>query len=171
MLTKKRRKDKEMIRPVTLDDANAITDIYNRFILETTISFETEALTTDAMASRIKDISAEYPYYVYEVDGQIAGYCYAHKWKEREAYKYTLETTIYLSPQYQRQGIGHQLMHRLIDDCRAAGFHALIACITGDNEASISMHRKLGFEQKSCFEKVGNKFGQWLDVVDMELLL
>lgn len=124
------------------------------------------------MGERIKDISTEYPYYVYEnEDGTVSGYCYAHRWKEREAYSHTLETTIYLAPGIERRGIGTQLMHMLIDECRHRGFVALIACITGDNEASIKMHASLGFEQKSCFEKVGIKFGKMLDVVDMELLL
>lgn len=165
-------KQKSMIRNVTPADAKAITDIYNQYILNTTISFETEPLTAEQMGERIKDISTEYPYYVYEnEDGTISGYCYAHRWKEREAYSHTLETTIYLAPGIERRGIGTQLMHMLIDECRHRGFVALIACITGDNEASIKMHASLGFEQKSCFEKVGIKFGKMLDVVDMELLL
>lgn len=165
-------KQKSMIRNVTPADAKAITDIYNQYILNTTISFETEPLTAEQMGERIKDISTEYPYYVYEnEDGTIGGYCYAHRWKEREAYSHTLETTIYLAHGIERRGIGTQLMHMLIDECRHRGFVALIACITGDNEASIKMHASLGFEQKSCFEKVGIKFGKMLDVVDMELLL
>ena len=161
-----------MIRNVTPTDAKAITDIYNQYILNTTISFETAPLTTGQMLERINDISAEYPYYVYVTeDGSIGGYCYAHRWKEREAYSRTLETTIYLAPHCQHKGIGHKLMHKLIDECRLRGFVALIACITGGNEASIGLHASLGFEKKSHFEKVGIKFGEMLDVVDMELLL
>lgn len=161
-----------MIRNVLPSDAPAITAIYNRYILDTTISFETEALSSETMLQRINDISGEYPYYVYATpDGTIGGYCYAHRWKEREAYSRTLETTIYLAPEFQHLGIGRRLMQHLIDECRKRGFVALIACITGGNEASIGLHKALGFEQRSHFKNVGMKFGRMLDVVDLELLL
>ena len=75
------------------------------------------------------------------------GYCYAHAWKEKAAYKYTLETTVYLSPRYKGKGIGRQLMERLIEECRAGGYHALIACITEGNEASCSLHEKAGVQE------------------------
>ena len=102
---------------------------------------------------------------------EVVGYCYAHAWKEKAAYKYTLETTVYLSPGYKGKGIGRQLMERLIEECRVGGYHALIACITEGNEASCSLHEKLGFRKVSHFEKVGLKFGRWLDVVDYELII
>ena len=101
----------------------------------------------------------------------MVGYCYAHAWKERVAYSHTLETTIYLHPQYCHQGIGTLLMQRLIALCRAQGVHVLIVCITGGNEGSIALHRALGFEQQSCFKEVGRKLGAWLDVVDLALIL
>ena len=160
-----------MIRPVTTTDAREIVDIYNEYILSTTISFETEPLTVEHMQCRIKEISSHCPYIVWEDDGGIAGYCYAHPWKERAAYHLTLETTVYLSPQYFRKGIGTQLMQRLIEECRKMGFKVLIACITADNKASIEMHRQLGFKQVSYFEQVGKKFDKMLDVVDMQLNL
>ena len=76
---------KAMIRKVRLDDAPSITNIYNPFITQTTVSFETEKVSTEQMAKRIKEISTLYPYYVYEEDGQVLGYCYLHAWKERAA--------------------------------------------------------------------------------------
>ncbi|MDO4165596.1 MAG: GNAT family N-acetyltransferase [Bacteroides sp.] len=154
-----------------MTDAKAIVDIYNDYILNTTISFEVKALTEDEMRARIQEISSHFVYLVYEEDGKILGYCYAHPWKERAAYGHTLETTVYLSPDAKGHGIGRKLMEVLIDECRKQGFHALIACITGGNEASCHLHEKLGFKQVSAFEKVGRKFGRWLDVVDYELLL
>lgn len=160
-----------MIRPVTASDARQIVDIYNDYILNTTISFETVPLTVEQMQRRIEEIASHCPYIVWEEDDEIAGYCYAHPWKERAAYHLTLETTVYLSPQYFRKSIGTKLMQRLIDDCRKMGFKVLIACITADNEASIEMHRQLGFKQVSYFEQVGEKFGKMLDVVDMQLNL
>ena len=123
------------------------------------------------MLSRIVQISSKYPYFVYETDGIVVGYCYAHAWKERAAYRYTAETTVYLSPAYKGRGIGTLLMQKLIEECRNKNYRALIACITDDNTASKSLHIRLGFKQVSHFKKVGLKFDRWLDVVDYELLL
>ncbi len=160
-----------MIRRVKPSDARAIVEIYNEYILNTTISFEMEPLSVEQMRRRIEDISAHCPYLVWEEDSVIAGYCYAHPWKERAAYHNTLETTIYLAPNYFHKGIGTKLMNRLIEDCRDMGFSVLIACITANNKVSIEMHRRLGFKQVSHFERVGEKFGRSLDVIDMQLIL
>lgn len=164
-------KPTERIRPVTGADAEAITSIYNRYVTESVATFETVPLSVDDMRERIDGISAQFPYYVYESDGRIAGYCYAHPWKERAAYEKTLETTIYLAEGYQRRGIGRKLMEKLIAECSRRGYFAMIACITGSNMGSIEFHRSLGFRQVSFFEKVGFKLNQILDVVDYELLL
>ena len=160
-----------MIRKVGLKDAEAIADIYNGYVRESVITFDTEPLPEEEMRSRIAEISAVYPYFVYEENGEIVGYCYAHSWKAREAYKYTLETTVYLAPGYEGRGIGKRLMQRLIEECRKRGFHVLIACITEGNEASVALHEKFGFKRVSHFEKVGLKFGKRLDVFDYELVL
>lgn len=160
-----------MIRPVTLADTTAITHIYNYYIEHTPITFETVPLTIEQMRERIKDISCHYPYLVYEVEGMIAGYCYVHTWKERAAYSQTMETTIYLDHKYKKQGIGKQLMDRLISLCREAGYHALVACITASNQESREFHARLGFSKVSHFKEVGYKLGEWHDVVDYELLL
>lgn len=160
-----------MIRRVKLQDAKAITTIYNEYVEKSVATFDTEPLREEVMRSRIAEIAARFPYFVYEEDGWVVGYCYAHLWKERAAYKHTLETTVYLAPGYLGKGIGKLLMQRLIEECRREGYHALVACITGGNAVSDSLHLRLGFRQVSHFEKVGLKFGRWLDVVDYELLL
>lgn len=161
----------KMIRTVQAEDAQAITAIYNGYVTGSTITFEEEPVTVDEMAARIAGISSEYPFFIYEEGGEVKGYCYAHTWKGRSSYRYTAETTIYLSPDASGKGVGKALMHRLISECRSVGLKALIACITDGNTASITMHEKLGFRKVSHFEKVGFKFGQWLDVVDYELVL
>ena len=160
-----------MIRFVTQRDVKRITEIYNYYIINTTISFEIKPLTEDEMHNRIESVLAHGPFLVWEEDGEIAGYCYAHPWKERAAYHNTLETTVYLSPKHFRKGIGTKLMQQLISHCRADDKKVLIACITANNEASIKMHEALGFKQVSYFSKVGEKLGQTLDVIDMQLTL
>ena len=160
-----------MIREVRPDDAAQIAGIYNRYILETTISFETQPLSAEDMRKRIEEISSYFPYLVAENNGKLIGYCYAHPWKERAAYCKTLETTIYLASEAKGKGLGTRLMDRLIDECRNRGYHVLIACITAENEESCRFHERLGFKKVSHFEQVGQKFGRWLDVADYELML
>lgn len=159
-----------MIRKVKPSDMAPITALYNGYILNGVESFETEPLTVEQMAGRVGDIAARFPCLVAEEDGRLAGFCYAHPWKERAAYSHTFETTIYLGPAFKRRGLGTALMRRLIAECRAAGCKALIACITGENTASRAFHASLGFTPVSFFKSVGYKHGRWLDVVDMELL-
>ena len=160
-----------LLRPVTLADAGRIAAIYNRYIADTTITFETKPVTPEEMRTRIETISSAFPYFVYEYDGVVLGYCYAHLWKEREAYSKTLETTVYLAPEACHQGIGLRLMRHLIEDCRRRGYHALVACVTADNLPSLHFHQRLGFRQVSRFSEVGRKFDRWLDVIDLELVL
>ncbi|MCI5710983.1 MAG: N-acetyltransferase family protein [Prevotella sp.] len=160
-----------MIRPVRLDDAKCITDIYNHYVLNTTVTFETAALSVEDMAKRIETISAHWPYFVYEEEGEIMGYCYVHPWKERAAYAHTWEVTIYLKPGALHHHAGTAMMEHLIETCRKTDCRALIACITEENTTSLSFHGKMGFKKVSHFKEVGQKFGRWLDVTDMELLL
>ncbi len=161
-----------LIRPVAEADAEAITRIYNHYVVETTVSFETEALTLSQMLQRMRDISARYPYYVAVDGGRVVGYCCVHQWKERKAYSHTLEVTIYLDPEHCGKGAGTMMMNRLLADCRRMeDCSNLIACITEENAASLAFHARHGFEKVSHFKRVGYKFGRWLDVVDMELML
>ncbi len=160
-----------MIRPVRAEDSEAIAAIYNHYVRETTVSFEVEPLSVETMGARIVQTAAEFPYLVWESDGQVLGYAYAHRWKERAAYAGTWEVTIYLHPQSRGRGIGTQLMEQLVAACRQAGCRSLIACITGENAASRAFHARLGFRQVSEFSRVGMKFGRLLDVVDYQLEL
>ena len=117
-----------MIRKVRKEDTPAITAIYNHYIAHTTITFELEPVSEEEMWTRIQHISEKYPYFVYETEGQIAGYCYVHGWKEKAAYNQSAETTIYLAPSHTGKGIGKELMLHLIEECRRYGLHDLIAC-------------------------------------------
>ena len=160
-----------MIREVRVQDATAIAGIYNEYVLNSVISFETEPVSVPEMRRRIEEMSARYPYLVCEEAGKVVGYCYAHGWKTRAAYSQTWETTVYVDSAAHGRGIGKELMRRLIEECRRAGAHVLVACITGGNEKSIALHRQLGFRRVSHFSQVGIKFGRWLDVVDYQLLV
>lgn len=160
-----------MIRKVAPTDIAEITTIYNYYIANTCITFETEPVTEKEMTSRMKAISNRYPYLVMEEEGRLIGYCYAHAWKEKKAYGLTAEVTIYLHPDFQRKGYGRRLLTALIDSCRSYGLHVLIACITVPNVPSVHLHEALGFRQVSRFNEVGQKFGQWLDIYDFQLIL
>ena len=158
-----------MIRAVRLSDSEHIAGLYNRYVTETTVSFETEPLTVEAMRDRIKAVSETFPYFVWEDEGRAVAHCYAHQWKERAAYCHTWETTIYISQEYHGCGIGRMLMACLIDECRKRGAYSLIACVTAENMASIGFHEAIGFRRVSFFSGVGMKFGRRLDVVDLQL--
>lgn len=167
------------LRPVRPDDIAAITKICNYYIETNTATFELETLSEAEMAQRIAEAAAKgSPCVVSETVAHeadevptLVGYAYAHPWKERAAYLHTWETTVYVHPDHCHEGIGTRLVEHLIADCRSRGAHVLIACITAENVASISMHERLGFRRASLFHAVGRKFDRWLDVVDCELVL
>ena len=159
------------IRPARLDDASTLADIYNTYVAHSTATFETALVDAGEMRRRIAALSPRYPYLVCKEGGMLAGYCYAHPWKERAAYAQTWETTVYLHPAHTNRGLGQQLMEALMEECRRQGVHILIACITAENTASRAFHERLGFRQVSLFREVGRKFGRWLDVTDYEYVL
>jgi len=161
-----------MIRKVCPDDAGSIASIYNHYVENTTITFETESVLVEEMRGRIAEISEKYPYFVYEKSGYVVAYCYASSWKKKAAYNHTVESTVYVDPALRGKGVGELLMNELINELRNRQcFHAIIACITVPNPQSVGLHKKLGFKQVSEFKEVGYKFDKWLDVGDFELLL
>jgi len=157
-----------MIRTSDPEDAAAVAALYNHYVLHSTVSFETAPLDTERMRRRLAAASARF---VCEREGRIVGFGYTHEWKERAAYRHTQEVTVYVAPDSTRLGIGRRLVERLVAECRATECHALIACITADNEPSCRLFEAAGFRRVSHFEQVGRKFGRWLGVVDYELLL
>lgn len=159
-----------MIRPISpKTDAAAIATIYGYYVEHTTATFDLTTPTEAEMEALLTDISKGWPGLVWEEDGHMTGYCYAHPWKQKPAYDKTLETTIYLAPESTGRGIGRKLMKRLIDECRERGFKSLIACITAENSDSCRFHQSLGFKKVSDFTDVGEKFGRMLSVVDFQL--
>jgi L-amino acid N-acyltransferase YncA len=154
-----------MIRGVELSDAKDITEIYNYYISETIITFETEEIDTAEMEERIKKIlNAGYPFIVYEEDNKITGYAYAGKFRERKAYSESLETSIYLDINKKGRGIGRKLYKELIKLSKQAGAHVLIGVVSYPNLASQRLHESLGFEKSGVLKESGKKFGKYIDV-------
>jgi len=155
-----------MIRAVQVSDAQAITDIYNYYIADTIITFEEQTINAEDMAERInKLLSADLPWLVVENNtGQVIGYAYAAKWRERFSYRFSVEVTAYLSPEYGGQGLGSQLYQVLFETLKNNGIHSVIGGITLPNQASIALHEKFNMKKVAHFNEVGLKFDQWLDV-------
>lgn len=155
------------VRPA--EDAGAICEIYNHYITDTVVTFENDPVDRETMRLRIESISARFPYFVYEQDGEILGYCYASTWRSRAAYDRTVETTIYLHRDRTGKGIGYLLYQELLGALRGLDFHVAVASITLPNTRSVALHEKFGFRKVAHFTEVGNKFGKWLDVGFWEL--
>lgn len=160
------------IRPAGVRDAEAITRIYNHYVRDTIITFEVDELETTAMEQRIEETNAAgLPWLVAERGGRVAGYACASKWKSRCAYRYSVESTIYLDPEQTGRGIGRPLYAALLDGIRNCSMHVAIGGIALPNPASIALHESLGFRKIGQFEQVGYKFDQWIDVGYWQLTL
>jgi L-amino acid N-acyltransferase YncA len=159
-----------MIRFATVDDAERICVIYNHYIDNSIATFEEESVAVSDMQDRVGDASEEQPWFVYELDNGLAGFAYASPWKSRCAYRFSLETTVYLSRDHLGQGIGTELYRHLIEAIRTKNIHSLIAAIALPNEASIALHENLGFKKVGQFLEVGWKFDHWIDVGYWELI-
>jgi phosphinothricin acetyltransferase len=162
--------DAVMIRAATDDDSHAIAAIYNHFIANTHVTFETEAITASEMARRITE-NSPLPWLVAEGPGGILGYAYASKWRVRHAYRFSAETTVYLRDDATGQGLGTRLYDKLLRNLRDRGFHSAIGGIALPNQASVALHEKLGFVECARFKEVGFKFDTWVDVGYWQLLL
>ena len=161
-----------LIRPARGSDADDIAAIYNPYVLGTCITFETEPVHAQEMAQRIAEtLESSLPWLVAEVSGQVVGYAYASKWKGRCAYRYSVESTVYLDPAHTGKGLGRRLYTALIDALRARSMHAVIGGIAQPNPSSVGLHENLGFKKVAHFEQVGYKQDRWIDVGYWQLLL
>ena len=158
------------IRKVELGDAAQIAEIYNYYILKTHHTFETAALSADEMNERIGETSEEYPFLVAEDEGEIQGYVYATQFKLRQAYKHSVEASIYVRNQAKQQGIGSKLYEQFLEELKETDVHAIMAGISLPNEASVKFHEKQGYEKVAHFKEVGYKLGRWVDVGFWEML-
>jgi L-amino acid N-acyltransferase YncA len=164
---------RQVVRPATSADIRAITAIYAHAVKYGTATFEIDPPSEQEMADRLRAlIDGSFPYLVAEIYGEVRGYAYAGPYRTRIAYRYTLENSIYVAPEWHRKGIGRGLLDQLLSAAGARGFRQMIAVI-GDSEqaASIALHRAAGFQMVGTFTAVGFKFGRWLDTVLMQTSL
>ncbi|NLF27756.1 MAG: N-acetyltransferase, partial [Clostridiales bacterium] len=154
-------------RPATEADAGALAAIYAPYV-RTPVTFDTEAPTEADFARRIAEIQEIYPYLVAEVDGKIVGYAYAHRFRERAAYQWGAELSIYLVRDYHRRGAGRALYEALLKILKRQGFRMAYGCVTVPNPASVALHEKLGFRSIGAFRGAGWKGGAWHDVMWFE---
>lgn len=160
------------IRPAGAHDSAAIADIYNHYVRDTTVTFETDDVSGDTMAGRIHDTtSAGLPFLVAATPEDVAGFAYASTWKGRCAYRFSREVTVYVRHGLEGRGIGSALYSALIPTLKSQGVHALLGGIALPNEASVALHEKFGFQKTAHFREVGRKFDRWVDVGYWELLL
>jgi phosphinothricin acetyltransferase len=154
----------ELIRRATAADAAAVADIYNHYIDHTIVTFEEERVTAAEMARRMEQVLDAHDWLVLSVDDEVVGYAYAGRFRDRVAYRFTTESTIYLAPAHCRRGLGLPFYRTLVARVFELGYRIIVGGISLPNESSVRLHEALGFEKVGHFPRVGKKFGEWIDV-------
>ena len=160
-----------VIRPAETRDLPNIREIYNHYVMNSTVTFDEKAMTLAELRRKFEKASKlKMPFIVAESPSQqILGYAYVYPWKEKAAYRFTVENSIYLGPASTGKGLGKALMQELLDRSKAAGIKEIIAVIADKGaDASIQMHKNFGFKDIGHMGKVGFKFGRWLGTVLMQ---
>ncbi|MGY3749394.1 GNAT family N-acetyltransferase [Vagococcus acidifermentans] len=161
-----------MIRQINQDnglEVRQVLAIYNRAIRRTTDNYTEQEVTFHEMTRRIKDKQVQgIPFFVCITAGEVTGFATYGAFRAPSAYRFTVEHSIYVHPTHRNKGIASRLMQELIDAATENGMRAMIGVIDSQNSGSIHLHEKMGFEFKGKLEKVGYKFGNWLDVVLFE---
>ncbi len=153
-----------IIRLATPADAKGILDIYAPYIENTSFTFETETPTIEQFAERIRTYLLNWPWLVCETEGKIAGYAYGARYRERVAYQWSAECSIYIHDDYQKKGIGRILYSSLFEIMKLQGFRNLYAVINLPNDKSVAFHESMGFTWFATYEQVGYKLGKWKNV-------
>ncbi len=157
-----------MIRFAAAKDAAELLEVYAPYVTGTTVSFEYEVPAVEEFRRRVEETSARYPYLVWEEDGALLGYAYAHPYAARPAYQWSAELTVYLRQGVSRRGLGSRLYGALMELLRLQGVRNVYGCVTAENTASVAFHHALGFREAGRFSQVGYKLGRWLDVLWLE---
>jgi len=159
------------VRDAVEADAPSLMRIYNREVLETTATLDAEPRTLEQQTRWMAERSGGHVVIVLEIAGRVVGFASLSPFKERAAYRPTVENSIYIDADHQGQGLGRVLMHELIARARLHGFHSVIARIAGGNPASVALHESFGYQVVGVEREVGRKFGRWLDVTELQLML
>jgi phosphinothricin acetyltransferase len=161
------------VRPATRDDLPGILEIYNEAVLNTTASYDYEPRTLEHRFAWFEDhVKNGLPVFVaINEAGRVVGWSALNRYRDRKGYQFTAENSVYVAADLRGRGIGKLLMRPLVDAARQRGLHAILAGIDAENEASVRLHASFGFLEVGHLRQVGFKFGRWLDVVYMELLL
>lgn len=152
------------LRLATVDDATEIAEIYEPFVRETATSFEATPPGPGEIARRIGETLPRYPWLVADEESRVVGYAYAGSHRQRAAYRWSVEPSVYLAPQARGRGLGRQLYGALLALLRAQRFANAYAGITLPNDPSLRLHESMGFEPIGIYRRVGYKFGRWHDV-------
>jgi L-amino acid N-acyltransferase YncA len=162
-----------LLRDATEADLPAIQAIYAHHVLTGVASFEETPPSVDDLRTRLASVRSHgLPYMVAEIDGEVAGYCYATPYRPRAAYRNTIEDSIYVSDAYRGRGLGRVLLQALIERCEQGPWRQMVAVIAdGGSGGSLSMHTQLGFELTGTLKAVGFKHGRWLDTTLMQRTL
>lgn len=153
------------IEIATKEDITDIVTIYNDAILHTTATFDTKTKTVEEMLQWFSHHSELYPVIVSREDDTVTGYCSLTQFKEKDAYKHTVELSVYIHPEHRRKGLARKLMEEIINIAKELGHHTIISCITSGNEVSEKLHEKLDFKKVGQINEAGKKFDEWLDIV------
>ena len=161
------------VRPAIHEDLPGILAIYNEAVLNTTASYDYEPGTLENRVVWFEDhVRDNFPVFVAVNEaGRVVGWSALNRYRDRKGYQFTTENSVYVAADARGRGIGKLLMRPLIDAARERGLHAILAGIDAQNVASIRLHASFGFVKVAHFKEVGFKFGRWLDVVYLELLL
>ena len=152
------------VRPAATSDAAAVADIYAPYVTGSAVTFETDAPSAEEMARRIAEGGDLYPWLVAEGEDGLLGYAYACAFRSRPAYRFAVETTVYLRPGEGGCGLGSALYRPLIETLEAQGFTQAIAAITLPNAASVALHERFGFARAGTYARIGWKMDEWRDV-------
>lgn len=159
------------LRLATQDDLPAINDIYNYFVVHSTCTYQTDPEPMESRARWFANHGGVHPVTVAELGDEVVGWGSLSRFHTREAYRRTVEDSVYIHHAHHRRGIGRAILTDLIDRARAHGHHTIIGGIDTGQAGSLALHAALGFREAAHLREVGNKFDRWLDVVYMQLIL
>lgn len=160
------------IRPYQTEDTQAILDIINYNILHSTALYDYNIRTYEQQKAILDDkLAKKFPVIVAEANGQVVGFGMYSEFRFREAYKFTVEHSVYVANDYHGKGIGNLLLAELIALAKAQKLHTMIAVIDAENQGSVSFHEKFGFKTVGIIKESGYKFNRWLHSVFMQLIL